>query len=60
MEGSNRAMELVVGQIDRRIHFLQENLSQIRRETAQLREELHAEIARLRAEIRSGARQLLG
>ncbi len=60
MEGSNRTMELVVGQIDSRIDFLQENLSQSRREIAQLRDELHAEIARLRAEIRSGARQLLG
>lgn len=60
MEGSNRTMELVTGQIDRRIDFLQENLSQIRREIAQLRDELHAEIARLRAETRSGARPPLG
>ncbi len=60
MMEATRAMELILGQLDRRIDFTQQNMSQIRREIAQLRDELHAEIARLRAEIRPGARQLLG
>ena len=56
MEEQVRALELAVGQLDKRLAEVAQNLLQLRGEVGQLRSEVFAELRELRSEVRSAFR----
>ncbi len=51
MDESSRTVEMLVGQLDKRMGFIEQNLVEIRGEITQLRGDFRGEIAQLRAEM---------